>query len=139
MVHINRNELSKEDLDGLFSQFDTFLSKLDYGATSTLLNELLGREERITLAKRLAVVILLHEGVSEYTSAKVLKLSPTTTGRIAEDMERGTYKKTIALLQKDKRDYVSLLDTIDSILHLGGLLPHRIGLERYRSLNKYSH
>jgi uncharacterized protein YerC len=134
MVHINRNELPKKDLEALFSQFDTLLNKLDRGATSSLLNELLGREERITLAKRLAVVILLHEGTSEYKTAKVLKLSPTTTGRIAEDVKRGTYKKTIALLCKNKRNYLAILDTIDSILHLGGTLPHYHGLERYRHL-----
>jgi uncharacterized protein YerC len=139
MVHVNRNELPKEDLHALFSQFDTLLNKLDRGATSTLLNELLGREERITLAKRLAVVILLNEGMSEYKTAKVLKLSPTTTGRIAEDVRKGTYRKTIEILQKNKRNYLAILDTIDSILHLGGILPHRHGLERYRSLNHYSH
>ncbi len=139
MVHVNRNELSKGDLDALFSQFDTLLNKLNLNETSILLNELLGREERITLAKRLAVVILLHEGMSEYKSAKVLKLSPTTTGRISEDMRRGVYTKTIELLQKNRRDYLIILDTIDSILHLGGILPHRHGLDRYRNLNKYSH
>ena len=139
MVHVNRNELPKEDLDALFSQFDTLISRLDRGATSVLLNELLGREERIILAKRLAVVILLHEGISEYKTAKVLKLSPTTTRRIAEYMAQGTYKKTIVLLKKNKRNYLTILDTIDSILHFGGILPHRHGLERYRSLNTYTH
>jgi|CXWL01.1.fsa_nt_gi uncharacterized protein YerC len=139
MVHVNRNELPKEELDALFSQFDTFLSKLNKGATSVFLGELLGREERITLAKRLTVIILLHEGISEYKVAKVLKLSPTTTGRIAKDMTQGTYRKTIALLSKNKRNYFAILDSIDSIIHLGGILPHRQGLERYKHLDNYSH
>ncbi len=49
------------------------------------------------------------------------------------------YKETIILLQKNKRDYLAILDTIDSILHLGGILPHRVGLDRYKNLNRYSH
>ncbi len=137
MVNINRNELTKKDLEALLSQFDTIFGSLDQAGSATLFNELLGREERVTFAKRLAAIILLHEGASEYKTANVLKLSPTTTGKIASELSRGTYSNTILLLQKNKRDYLSILDTIDSILHMGGLLPHRVGLDRYRNLNKY--
>ncbi len=138
MVRINRNELPKKDLDALFSQFDATIGKLDRKTVSVLFGELLGREERITLAKRLAAIILLREGISEYKTAKILKLSPSTTGNIAENIERGTYKRTFDLLSKNKRNYLSILNTIDSILHLGGVLPHRHGLDRYRNLNNYS-
>lgn len=138
MVYVNRNELNKDDLSLLLLQFDTVLGKLDKAESSTLFNELLGPEERITFAKRLAAIILLNEGMSEYRTAKVLKLSPTTTGKISHQLFSGTYKGTVQLLRKNKRNYLSILETIDSMLHLGGILPHRVGLERYRNLNNYS-
>ncbi len=134
MVYINRHELTKKDLDLLFLQFDTLLGKLNQKAIHTFLSELLGREERIMLAKRFAAIILLVESTSEYKTAQLLKLSPTTTGKIASEIEHGTYSGIVTLLQKNKRDYLKILETIDSILHLGGILPHYNGLDRYRNL-----
>ncbi len=137
MVRINRNELSKKDLDALLHQFDTLLGKLDKNKTKIFLSELLGREERVMLAKRLATVVLLAEGCSEYRVSRILKLSPTTTGKIANLIACGSYAGTLSILKKNKKSYVSILETIDSILHLGGFLPHRVGLDRYRGLNNH--
>lgn len=134
MVNINRHQLSEEDQTQLLREFDTVLSKLEFNATALLLNELLGKEERLTIAKRLAAIVLIHEGHSEYKTAQVLKLSPTTTGIIASKIESGAYAGIIALLKRKKRSYLELLDMLDSILHLGGTLPHRVGLDRYRHL-----
>lgn len=138
MVYVNRHEMDKKDLASIFLQFDAVLGTLNQAGVSTLFNELLGHEERITLAKRLVAIILLHEGMSEYKTARVLKLSPTTTGKLAHELSLGTYIGTIALLRKNKRTYGTILNTIDSVLHLDGILPHYCGLERYRNLNKYS-
>lgn len=134
MVRINRNELPKKELDALLQQFDTLLGKLNKAATKVFLNELLGREERIMFAKRLATIVLLYEGYSEYRVSRVLKLSPTTTGKVASAIARGSYTGTITILKKNKKNYLAILETIDSILHLGGILPHYIGLDRYKHL-----
>lgn len=98
------------------------------------LNELLGHEERLTLTKRLAAIVLLLEGYSEYKTAKLLKLSPTTTNNIASKIRLGQYQDTIKILGKSKKDYFVILRVIDNILHLGGILPHRNGLDRYRGI-----
>lgn len=134
MVRINQNELPKENLNALLQQFDALLAKLDKTATEIFLDEILGREERIMLAKRLATIILLSEGYSEYRVSRILRLSPTTTGKVASAMARGSYTGTLTILKKNKKNYLSLLKSIDAILHLGGILPHRIGLDRYRNL-----
>lgn len=136
MVRINRNALPRKEQEALLNQFDTLLGKLNKTSTKIFLNEILGREERITFAKRFAAIILLVEGYSEYKTARVLKLSPTSTGKIASAIALGSYTATIAFLQKNKKDYLSILKTIDSILLLGGLLPRRVGLDRYRTIYK---
>jgi uncharacterized protein YerC len=134
MVNVNRNELPHKELAALLRRFDTTLSKLDCGATTIFLDDLLGKEERLTIAKRLAAIVLIYEGYSEYKTSRLLKLSPTTTGNINTKIEAGAYDGLIRTLKRRKMNYLELLDTIDSILHLGGLLPHRVGLDRYRHL-----
>ncbi len=134
MVRVNRNELPDEDLTRLLRRLDATLAKLSRESMTTFLSELLGKEERLTLAKRLAAIVLIHEGYSEYKVSRLLKLSPTTTGIIGTRVRAGTYDGILRILQKKKVDYINLLKTIDSILHLGGLLPHRVGMDRYRHL-----
>ena len=134
MVRVNRNTLKDKDALQLLRQFDGTLAVLNRAGTSVFLDELLGKEERLTIAKRLAAIVLIYEGCSEYKTSKLLKLSHSTTQIIAEKLEMGAYKGIIKLLKRRKTDYVELLNTIDSILHLGGFLPHRIGLDRYRHL-----
>lgn len=134
MVRVNRHSLPKKELSRLFVQLDTTLGKLNKNDTSAFLSEILGAEERLTIAKRLATVVLLIEGYSQYKTAMLLKLSPTTTERIATKIEDGVFDETIRILGKNKNDYFAILNALDSILHLGGILPHYNGLDRYRSL-----
>jgi len=132
MVNINRNALPQKDAVRLLKRFDHTLAKLECNHLSLFLDELLGKEERLMLAKRLAAIVLITEGYSEYRTSRLLKLSPTTTGILASKIKNGAYDHIIKSLKRKKRDYIALLKTIDSILHLGGFLPHRVGLERYR-------
>ncbi len=134
MVRVNKNQLSINAVQHLLRQFDATFATLSQAGTTVLLNELLGKEERLTIAKRLAAIVLIHEGCTEYRTSQLLKLSHSTTSIIAEKYKKGTYNGLIKQLKKKKTDYIELLNTIDSILHLGGLLPHRVGLDRYRHL-----
>jgi hypothetical protein len=136
MVNVNRNELPPKEISLLLKRFDVTLSKLKATDTTLFLNDLLGKEERLTIAKRLAAIVLIAEGCSAYRASLLLKLSPTTTGIIAANIQAGIYSNLIQRLKKGKRDYLEILETIDSILLLGGLLPRRVGLDRYRELNK---
>jgi len=136
MVRLNKTKLTEEQLNALFVQLSTTIGKLSKHEAEYFLSELLGTEERIMLAKRLAIIILLREGKTLYSISHILKVSATTAEKIKQGLDNGKYTHLVSSLQKRKRDYVAILDTLDSILHLGGVLPHRYGLERYRSLNK---
>ena len=132
MVNVNKHRLPKRDLEKLFEQLNLTLAKLDKNSAGAFLEEILGYEERLTVAKRLASIVLLAEGYSQYKTAKLLKLSPTTVEGIATRLEQGNYRGTIAILGKSKKNYFLILEALDSILHLGGALPHYNGLDRYR-------
>lgn len=118
----------------MFIQFGEVFGKLDSTQTRACLGELLGPEERIMLTKRMAAVVLLVEGYSQYKTAMTLKLSQATTKGLAEKIERGDFDNVLKALGKSKKNYASVLETLDSILHLGGILPHYNGLDRYRGL-----
>ncbi len=124
MVRLNKNLLTDTQLDNLFSQFSKLLNHKDQSKVDDMLREILGPEERIMIAKRLAILILLVEGHTYYSVAKNLKISPATAQRIKFGIEKGRYQNVLRSLGKSKRDYFAILDAIDSILHLGGLLPH---------------
>ena len=134
MVHLNHNKLSKKQLDNLFSQLATTVAPKNETEATTILTELLGTEERIMVAKRLATVVLLTEGMSQYKIGNLLKLSQSTIANIAKKLQAGHYEGTLRKVSKTKKDYLAFLDTLDKILHLGGTLPHYNGLERYRGL-----
>lgn len=136
MVRVNKNQLSPSDLSALLERFDSAFVGLTKNQTTHVLNELLGTEERLTLAKRLIAIILIREGYSEYRTSCVLKLSHSTTKNIREKLDKGAYDRIISLLTKRKFDYDDFLTSIMSILHLGGILPQRAGLDRYRTLEE---
>lgn len=134
MVRLNKTKLSTQQLDSLFSQLNKTLGTLSNNQTNYFLSELLGNEERIMLAKRLAIIILLLENKSLYRIADILKVSPTTAEKIKFKLDSGEFSHITVALGQNKNEYYSILETLDSILHLGGILPHRNGLERYRGL-----
>ncbi len=134
MVRLNKNLLSEGQLEKLFKQLNTTLGALSTTDTNLMLSELLGKEERIMLAKRLAAIILILEGNSLYKTAAVLKLSPATAKTIKYKIDTGEFNNLIHFLGKNKVEYFSILETLDSILHLGGILPHYNGLDRYKGL-----
>jgi len=122
-------------MDALFIQLNNTLGNLAEKETGYFLSELLGKEERIMLAKRLAIIILLLENKSLYQIGNILKISPTTAENIKSKLNTGEYDKLIASLGKNKKEYFSILNALDNILHLGGILPHYNGPDRYKHLN----
>jgi uncharacterized protein YerC len=136
MVHLNKNQLAKTQLDDLFSQLSATLGKLSASEAENFLSELLGFEERVMIAKRLSCIILIQRGISSHKASRLLKLSPSTAEKIKEQLHKGAYASVTQSLEKNKKSYLAILKSIDEILHLGGLLPHYNGLDRYKFRNK---
>ena len=131
MVRLNKTQLTTDQFDALFTQLNEALGNLSTSNTNVFLSELLGKEERMMLAKRLAIIILLVEGKSLYKISDILKVSPTTAEKLKWKLEKGEFNHILIIMGKNKKEYFSILETLDSILHLGGILPHYNGIERY--------
>ncbi len=132
MVRLNKNCLDRKQINDLFLQLAKVVAPSDSAKANLVLSELLGTEERIMLAKRLAAVILLAEGTSRYKVSLILKLSQSTVDTIYKKIEQKQFDTVLKKVACTKKDYFAFLDTLDSILHLGGILPHYNGLDRYK-------
>jgi uncharacterized protein YerC len=134
MVHLNRNDLDALQQQKLLAQLAKILNPTQTKKTHELISELLGQEEQIMVAKRLAVIILLSEELTAYKISRLLKLSESTVHKIEDRLHSGHYDHVLHTIGKTKKDYFQVLRAIDSILHLGGILPHYNGLDRYKYL-----
>lgn len=123
MVHLNRNELDANQLKTLLGELSKTVDNLPRGRADNFLSEILGLEERIMVAKRLAIIVLLLEEYSLYEIGNLLKVSPMTAQSLKLKLERGELDSVVKEISKNKKTYVDLLNTLDSMLHLGGILP----------------
>lgn len=124
MVRISKEALSEGDNEKLSKQLQVTIGSLNVQQSQIFLQNFFGEEEQIMYAKRLAAILLLSQNYSLYKVANVLHISSSTANRYYDKLNIGEYDTLLQILQKDKKSYTSLLETIDSILHLGGILPH---------------
>jgi uncharacterized protein YerC len=132
MVRLNQHPLSGEQMGFLHMQLSKTISRLSERQARNFLGTLLGPEEQIMIAKRLAIVVLLLENRTLYSIASLLKVSPSTAEKIKRQLDEGALDAVVNVLKKDKLSYMEILSFVDNILHLNGLLPHYSGPKRTR-------
>ncbi len=131
MTHISKHQLRPDHLSRLFRQFSNISSKLDNTTALGFFDDLLGREEKIMLAKRLAAIVMCLEGNSSYRISQLLYMSPSTTERIKLNYQIGKYAHIEKLLTKNKTDYNKFWKTLEIVLQAG--MPPQ-GRGRWKSL-----
>lgn len=131
MTHVSKHTLSDHHLNQLFTQLGDALAKLDRQSSRHFLDELLGPEEKVMLAKRLAAIAMCIEGNSPYRIGQLLLMSPSTTERIKLKYEIGAYDHIERLLTRNKKDYERFWQTLEVILRAG--MPPR-GRGRWKSV-----
>lgn len=134
MVRLNKCALEPNQINDLLSELAKVLSPKQSARAYAICSEILGKEEQIMVAKRLAAIVLLLEDFSCYKISRTLKLSESTVSQISHKLTEGEYETIVQSLGKSKTDYFAILNAIDSVLHLGGILPHYNGIDRYRGI-----
>ena len=134
MVNVSKRPLKKELAESLSRQFVNLVAKLNKKTTANFLEALLTDAEHIMLIKRLAAVVMLHEGYSAYRISVVLDMSPTTVGDMQERYEEGEYRSICGVLGRSDAEKQEIWKTVGVILRLG--LPPVVGEERKHMLNK---
>src|SRR3989344_801225 len=102
MTQVSKFKLDKKTQDTLLKNLLTVISKLNKEDQAKLfLDDLLTRTEKIVLAKRLAIALMLESGKSYEEIKDLLKVSSSTIGVINNRLNSCSgYKLVINHLQK---------------------------------------
>ena len=111
MPHISSEPLAKQQVHQLNKNFVRILASTVSHTREQALSELLTRTERLMIAKRLGMLLLISKGESSYHIGRKLRMSTSTVRRFEVKVEAGAFDKTLALFKKKehKNAFISLL------------------------------
>mgnify|MGYP003526438193 CR=1 FL=1 len=133
MPHLSSIELDKKLSDKLFNDLLDILNRSKKVELMTgVINELLTETEKLMLAKRIAIVLLLNANTPQSSIADILKVSTSTIAKTSLKMEQGRYHFILNASKKDKNDFERI---IYDIMTVGGLMRPKVGRKYWR---KYS-
>ena len=105
MPHVSKIKLNNKNQEALIKNLEVILTKINKSDDMEyFLTSLLTPTEKLMLAKRIAIVILLKEGVSESNISNALHVTRVTVSRMQYFFEaRGQgYEIAIKILEKEK-------------------------------------
>lgn len=130
MPHVSKRKLDQKTFDKIFGKLVVVLERAQNKQKFiSVLHELLTETEKIMLAKRLAIILLLFGDTPQHRIAEVLLVSPTTISKIALQVEIGKYDSIKNISTKEK---VDLEKVVWLLLTAGGIMPPRIGGRYWR-------
>ena len=101
MPHVSKYRLDKGQEEKLFlALVDNLASQRSQKGRIALYKEVLTRTEQRMLAKRLALISMLGEGMSFEDIQKTLKISSSTVTRFWLAMQQGKFKETVRVVRK---------------------------------------
>src|SRR3989344_1715740 len=101
MPHISKQRIQIDVYRQIQKQLIRVLSDLSRDESKNVfVSELLTYTERIMLAKRLAVLLMLKRGNTMYEIAQKLKVSSSTVARLENAMDRGKFKSLLSQVKK---------------------------------------
>lgn len=130
MPHVSKRKLDQKTFDKIFKKLVIVLERAQSKQKLiSVLDELLTETEKIMLAKRLAIILLLCGETPQHRIAEVLLVSPTTVSKIALQVEIGKYDSIKNISTKEKID---LEQAVWLLLTAGGIMPPRTGSKYWR-------
>ena len=125
MPHVSSKKLDSGLSEKLFKELIVIFGKAqDKKFLSLVMNELFTETEKIMLAKRLAIVLMLSSKTPQHRVVEILKVSPTTVAKTSLGIEIGRYKSILKISSKEKTDIEKI---VWNILTAGGIMPPRHG------------
>lgn len=134
MPHISSKKLSPKLTGKLFSKLITVLGKAqNQQSLSLITNELFTSTEKIMLAKRLAIILLLAKNIPQHRIVETLNVSPSTVAKTSLGIEIGKYNTILKISKKEKLDIEKL---VWNILTVGGIMPPKVGRKYWKKYSK---
>ena len=130
MPHVSKKELDSKTFKKIFTKLVTTLEKAQReGRFAFVINELLTDTEKIMLAKRLSVILMLSGKTPQHRIAEALMVSPSTVTRLSLDIQIGKYDSLLAISKTVKIDLEKI---VWHLLTAGGIMPPRVGGKYWR-------
>lgn len=126
-----RANLSETETTNIYLQLHSVLTSAHQTIAEQFINEMLDANEKLLLAKRLGMLVLLIEGYAPAAIADLLEVSEADVEALLQKASAGKLAHTIELLGKNPQNYYELLTAVDTLLQLGGTLPHQNGVQRF--------
>ena len=130
MTHISRQFLKSEaERQLILAMTEAVCFQGSASRRRKVTKELLTGVEKLMLAKRLAIICMLIEGVTYEEIARTLKVSSSTVARLQENLERGKYKEISRALHSNKTS-TKLLKLIETLI-----LPKQRNASRWKFID----
>ncbi|OGI89674.1 hypothetical protein A2911_02635 [Candidatus Nomurabacteria bacterium RIFCSPLOWO2_01_FULL_40_15] len=134
MPHVSSKKLDPKLLEKLSRKLLAVLEKAQNKQSfSSVVNELFTSTEKIMLAKRLAIILMLSSRVPQHKVVDILKVSPSTVAKTSLQIEIGKYKNILKISKKEKMDIEKL---VWNILTVGGIMPPKVGRKYWKKYSK---
>ena len=137
MPQVSTKRIKKEVATELADQFLTFLALATSKSQARILaNELLSQTERVMLAKRLAIVVLLVRGYSFTQIEEALGITRQTVVRVWKHMKTGQYDHIARFAREHTNHFKNevFIEKLIRAIHFG--MPPRAGKGRWKFLDK---
>ena len=113
MPHISQKKMNDKDFNKIYDPLISFFDTAGNQRKSDILfREFLTNTEKIMLAKRLAILCLIDDSVSEHYISYILNVSPSTISRISLSYEHGKYPYISNIIKKNKQNIWDVLEGI---------------------------
>ena len=133
MPFVSKKPLKKEVRKQLDQQFiKTVVSLQTISGGSNFLSEFLTETEQMMFAKRLMIIFMLIEGISQYRIKQVLHVSSSTVSRIAKEHEQNVFPH-IARICGQKKHREVLWRELEVMIRMG--MPS-MGRDRWKWLDE---
>jgi Trp operon repressor len=100
MPHLSKTKLADDTLRSIDDGVVTFLTSTTGNTRKFIFKEMITKTERLMIAKRLAILLMLEKEKSIREICETLKVSPSTVARYQLSFENGAFKRTRQWLEK---------------------------------------
>ena len=133
MTYVSKKPLKKDVKKRLDEQFiKTIVALRTTPGGKNFISELLTESEQIMLAKRLMMIFMLAEGISQYRIKQLLHVSSSTVAHIGLGFKSGKFEH-IRSVCRHKKSHKTFLDELEVIVRLG--MPS-MGKDRWKWLDE---
>lgn len=119
MARLSNIELRQETLTRINDRFTAEVAAIKSTKdASAFLNELLGKEEKLVIAKRLVAIAMISEGITSYRIAQALGMSHSTVDRLRTRYKLGHFEHVLEHCRK-KLKRAQFWSDVEVLIRLG--------------------